>query len=135
MEEPKALALIICDEIIDDKRTHKKSLIGIFNSIVANNFPFRHRKMNVFISLTNCYGVHKVILQYSSLRDLIPIAQIHGKIRSKDPNAVIECAFELLEVSFPREGKYVFQVVMNDKPVIERVFNLVRGKGIRKLNP
>ncbi|MBI1871613.1 MAG: hypothetical protein HYS07_10535 [Chlamydiae bacterium] len=126
-EWPKALAMIICDEIIEDKRTNKKSLIGIFNSIAAYNLPIRHKKMLVFISVTNCRGSYKTILQYSSLKDLKPIAQIHGTITSTDPNAVIECAFELFDVAFPYEGKYNFQLLIDDRPVTERVFNLVKG--------
>jgi len=44
---PLGLALVVCDQIIEDKLTHKKSLIGIFNQIATPSFPCRHARMAV----------------------------------------------------------------------------------------
>ena len=60
---PIGLAIVICDQIIEDKLTHKKSLIGIFNQIATPTFPCRHPRMAVFVSLTEGRGAYDVRLR------------------------------------------------------------------------
>ena len=125
MEQPRALAMIICDDVIEDRRTHKKSLIGIFNQIVASNFPAIHPKMHIFFSLTNGRGKCKAVLQHTSLSDLEVLKEIQGEIHFLDPNMNLEYTFELLNVSFPRQGRYSFQLLLDGKLVMERVFEVL----------
>src|SRR5438046_3092720 len=63
IEQPMAQALVICDQIIEEAGTHKKSLIGIFNSIFASTFPIQYSKMCVYASLTNGRGRVKMELR------------------------------------------------------------------------
>ncbi|MBI4115149.1 MAG: hypothetical protein HY447_01085 [Candidatus Omnitrophica bacterium] len=126
-ELPKALAMIICDEMIEDKRTNKKSLIGLFNRIVTNQFPSRHKKMNIFFSLTGGRGKYKTRLQQTYLPEMKVLGEIEGEIEFTDPTAVMEFNFELNEVAFPYEGKYNFQLLIDNTPVIERIFEVVKG--------
>ena len=44
---PSGLAIVVCDQIIEDKATSKKSLIGIFNNIASPTFPCRHPQLSV----------------------------------------------------------------------------------------
>lgn len=127
MERPKALAMIICDEIIEDKRTHKKSLIGIFNQIVTGRFPAVHPKMHIFFSLTNGHGKYKAVLQHTSLSELSILKEIQGEMQFSDPNSNLEYSFELLNVSFPHEGRYSFQLLLDGHPVVERVFEVLKS--------
>ena len=53
---PSGVAIVVCDLIIEDKLTSKKSLIGIFNQIGAQSFPYRHPQICVFVSLTEGRG-------------------------------------------------------------------------------
>ena len=53
---PSGLAIVVCDQIIEDKATNKKSLIGIFNNIASQTFPCRHPQLSVFVSLTEGHG-------------------------------------------------------------------------------
>ena len=46
---PSGLAIVVCDQIIEDKATSKKSLIGIFNNIASQTFPCRHPALSVFV--------------------------------------------------------------------------------------
>jgi hypothetical protein len=41
---PRPLALVIADTVIEDTRTRKKSIIGIFNLICSTAFLFATRK-------------------------------------------------------------------------------------------
>ena len=55
-KKPIAEALILCDEIITEAGTNKKSLIGTFNSIVSAEFPMQHAKICVYAAMTNGQG-------------------------------------------------------------------------------
>ena len=127
MERPKALAMVICDDIIEDKRTHKKSLIGIFNQIVTARFPATHPKMHIFFSLTNGRGKYKAVLQHTSLTELKVLKEIQGEMHFPDPNANLEYSFELLNVSFPIEGRYSFELLLDGNPIVERVFEVLKS--------
>lgn len=127
METLKPLAMIICDEVVEDKRTDKKSLIGLFNQILTNKVPAVHKKMHVYFSLTNGRGNYRTILQYSYLPEMKVLGQIHGEVSFHDPNAILECDFELVDVLFPKEGKYNFQILVNDRPIIERIFEVKKS--------
>jgi len=47
------ISLMICDQVITETETNKKSLIGVFNSISAGQFPCRHPK--ICINLRNYF--------------------------------------------------------------------------------
>ena len=126
MESPKALAMIICDDVIDDKRTRKKSLIGMFDRIMAATLPTRHPKLHVFFSLTNGRGKYKATLEHTYIPELKVLQEIHGELDFPGPNAILEYDFELLNVAFPHEGKYSFQLLLDGKPVAERIFEIVK---------
>ena len=128
MEKPRALAMIMCDEVIEDKRSHKKSLIGMFNQIVTATFPAKHPKMYIFFALTNGRGLYQAKLQLTSLQDLSIVSEIQGEVEFEDPNAVLEYNFELLNLLFPIEGKYSFQLLLSGNVMIERVLRVAKTK-------
>ena len=68
---PIGLAIVVCDQIIEDKLTGKKSLIGIFNQIGTNNFPCRHPQMCVFVSLTEGRGQCAARLRITCRREAV----------------------------------------------------------------
>ena len=50
------VALIICDDVIEDRRTGNKSLIGLFNGIGAGQLPAVHPRMYLVASVTSGSG-------------------------------------------------------------------------------
>ena len=55
-------ALLVCDMVIEDKTTNKKSLVGLFTHIWAMAFPFAPHKMGVYFSLTDAEGTYEILL-------------------------------------------------------------------------
>ncbi|MCX7914998.1 MAG: hypothetical protein N3A53_01670 [Verrucomicrobiae bacterium] len=128
MEQPTpiGLAIVICDQIIEDKLTHKKSLIGIFNQIATPTFPCRHPRMAVFVSLTEGRGPYEVRLRIVHEETNTSIGEVKGQIQFADVNAVAELNFELLNVAFPHPGLYSIEFYCNDALVLERRFHVVK---------
>src|SRR5216684_1838861 len=93
---PIGLAIVICDQIIEDKLTNKKSLIGIFNQIGTGHFPCRHPQVCVFVSLTEGQGQSTARLRIVHEETTQVVTEISGEIQFPDINAVVELNFNLV---------------------------------------
>lgn len=127
LPSPTALAFIICDSVIEDKATNKKSLIGLFNSIATKTFPCIHSVIHVFVGLTGGHGEYQGDLSCVKDNDeSIKVLSLSGPIKFNDPLAVVEINFEIRGVHFPEAGLYRFEFLCNSVPVISRKFQVMQ---------
>jgi hypothetical protein len=131
-EQPMAQALVICDQIIEEAGTRKKSLVGVFNSIFASTFPVQHPKMCVYTSLTNGRGRLKIELrgvrvgeQGSEDKQFLSVS---GTIEFPDPNQVVEMLFNLNGVTFERPGLHTFELYCEGNLLLEKRFSVTELK-------
>jgi hypothetical protein len=125
---PIGLAIVICDQIIEDKLTGKKSLIGIFNQIGAQNFPCRHPQVCVFVSLTEGRGQCVARLRIVHDESNHVVAEVNGQIQFPDVHTVVELNFNLVGLTFPDPGVYSIEFYCDDSLVLERRFHVVHIK-------
>ena len=57
--KPSVQAFLVCDSVIIDSQTGKKSLIGTFTHIWAPRFPCQHNQMGIYFCLTDAEGVYE----------------------------------------------------------------------------
>lgn len=109
---PQCLSLIICDQVIEDKRTSKKSLIGTFNDIAAVKTPVRYPLMSLCLSLTNCLGRHEAVIEIFRDTDTggERVLRVPGRLEGRNPLDVIDMVFELRGVPIPAFGSYSVEV-------------------------
>jgi hypothetical protein len=125
---PIGLAIVICDQIIEDKLTGKKSLIGIFNQIGAQSFPCRHPQVCVFVSLTEGRGQCAARLRIVHDESNRVVAEVNGQIQFPDVHTVVELNFNLVGLTFPDPGVYSIEFYCDDSLVLERRFHVVHVK-------
>jgi hypothetical protein len=125
---PLGLAIILCDQIIEDKATNKKSLIGIFNQIATPSFPCRHPQLAVFVSITEGRSNYQARLRIVHESTGHAVADINGQIQLPDVNAVAELNFTLVGLTFPQPGLYSIEFYCDDILVLERRFHLIQAK-------
>jgi hypothetical protein len=123
-EQPMAQALVICDSVIDDVLTRKKSLIGIFSVIRAASFPVQHPNMSVYASLTNGRGEVQVTLRCVRVADDKEVFTAAGPVNFPDPTQVIELIFNLNRVPFETPGLYTFELLAQDNWLLEKRFSV-----------
>jgi hypothetical protein len=123
---PTGLAIVVCDQIIEDKLTHKKSLIGIFNQIGTPSFPCRHPQMSVFVSLTEGRGSSEARLRIVHDETGHAVAEVRGQIQFPDIHSVVELNFNLVGLVFPQPGLYSIEFYCDDALVLERRFHVVQ---------
>ncbi len=129
--QPKINAFLICDHVIHEAGTNKKSLIGVFHNISANSFPCTHYSMCIYVNLIDAQGTYDFELK---LIDLAGGAQIGNallpRIVISDRLKPAEICINLQGITFARHGKYEFQFYGNRELIASKDF-LVEKRDVR----
>ena len=120
--KPMGIALMVCDQVITEAVTNKKSLIGIFNQISARTFPCRHPRICIFVSLTGGHGKTKTEIRCVNEGMEQALFAAEGEVVFKNPNHVVEAVFEFNNVTFPAPGLHCIEVVSDGQLVLQRRF-------------
>jgi hypothetical protein len=111
---PTCLAVVLCDNILQDQETKKYYLMGTTTVMFARAFPARHQMLCIYVALT---GIHrKTTITVKQVRidpetaDDTEILIIEGTVDAPDPLAVAELTLKLRHVVFPQQGEYRFQI-------------------------
>jgi len=117
-------AMLVCDQVISEEGSHKKSLIGIFGNISAVKFPCVHHSLYVYIKLTEANGKYKFHLELVDLETGSDIARtaIPDEIEIKNPLISHDLVFNLRGLKFDRPGKYEFRIFANEEIVGQKTF-------------
>jgi len=127
---PAVKAILICDQIIHEYGTNKKSLIGIFEDIHLTNFPFRYPRIAVYVNLTDAHGKYSLELRLLEGtgggelgRGKTPEVNIDSPLRT------CEFALQIQNLFFKTPGAYEFQILANDELLATKTFN------VKKVDP
>ena len=124
---PTLNAMLLCDSIITEVGTNKKSLIGIFENICSSVFPWHHPKLSVYIKFTSAKGKYNFRLELVDLSN----NKIIGKgatleLDIKDKLNSFELAFNLIGLTFPMEGKYEFNIFADNNNFGSKTFSVTK---------
>ena len=125
-EKPIGEAIVICDQIITEVGTNKKSLIGVFNSIAGNAFPVQHPRLCVYCAMSNGRGHGTLQLKCIRVEDSSEVARVSGNVNFLDPNAVVELVFNFLNIPFERPGLYTFELGCEGEYLMEKRFTVLQ---------
>ena len=119
-ELPIGIGLIPCENVIEDIRTRKKSIIGIVSRITADVFPFTVQSFNMLISLTGCIGSFPCRLKCVHDDTRQEIMNVACDVKSSAMNEVVEVLVTFKTLKFPLPGTYTFSVVVDGIPIMFR---------------
>jgi hypothetical protein len=121
---PKTNAMLICDYVITERGTNKKSLIGVFENIGAVQFPCTHYQLSVYIKLTEAQGGYRFRLELVDLKNdtMIGKSQMPEPIQISNPLMTHELVFNLRGLRFPHAGEYEFRIFANDRIFGQKTF-------------
>ena len=123
---PCVQAFLVCDTIIVDQLTGKKSLIGTFTHLWAPRFPCQHPQMGVYFCFTDAEGTYEFELRLVFLDEdkligkasLPPVAVRH-RLEIQD------LGVNLPLLVFPGPGRYEFRLFANGHFVTQKDFNVI----------
>ena len=120
---PRCIAIVVCNEVIEDKRTNNKTLVGLFNQIAVNALPSVHPRMFVLVSLTDLSGKAPVLIRISSASKTV--AEFPGELATDDPRAVADIVLELRGLPLEEAGAYRIDVLVHQVSIADRYFHVV----------
>jgi hypothetical protein len=117
---------MICNEIIEDVRSHNKSLINVFNAVSAPQLPIVHPRMMVLASVTNVSGDFEVSLVLRAPSGHT-VFKVDGKFTAPDPLSVIDVQFELIGTPIEQLGTYTIDLMAGSAYLGGRRFQVIAG--------
>ena len=121
---PALNAMLICDLALQEQVTGKTSLVGIFETVSAYQFPARHGFLSVYVKLTDVQGEYHLRLELVRLEELKVVGQ--GQIRATFADRMVhaELVFQIGDIVFEGEGRYEFRLYANGRWVGSKSLNV-----------
>ena len=121
---PEVLAFILCDDVITDRETGKRSIIGTFSTIHVRKAPAIHHRMAIYIALTEGRGEQMLRIVVSHVESDKTVVQVQGKMTVGDPMAVGEFGVRISPLPLPEMGTYAVDLYANDELLKTRRFRV-----------
>jgi hypothetical protein len=121
-QPPEVLAMILCDQIITDVDSNKKSLIGLFDQVETATLPCLLHELHVYLSLTDGHGTLPLTLACIAEDDGEELFRGRAEVEFQCPLQVVELQFVFPNARFPRAGEYRFQLRAFGQVLRERKF-------------
>ncbi len=128
-EMPMGLSLLICDLIIQDKQTNKRTLVGLFDRLFTAKLPCVHPSLSIFVSLTSGHGQYncEIVCRHQAKEEVA--FSVKGKVAFQNPLQVVELVFNVQGITFRHEGEYWLEFNVDGVPVMmRRIFIVLKKK-------
>jgi len=124
---PSIQAFLVCDTVIEDSLTKKKSLIGLFTHLQAMTFPFQHHQVGLYFCMTDAEGTYHFDI------DLIHVNSDQLVCRASLPEITIGDRLQIADFGinapallFPLPGRYEFRLRMNGRVIAQKDFDVIQ---------
>lgn len=117
---PIPLAFLLCDQVITDENTKKKTLVSLFDRIWVNEFPTRHQGAALYVRLIGAEGNYNTRVEYVQVDSQDVLAETTGKMKVQDRHAPAEFSLALPPLPIPSAGEYEFRLWIDER-YIQRV--------------
>jgi hypothetical protein len=126
LHRPSVQAFLVCDCVIEDSATRKKSLIGIFTHLRAAIFPFQHQQLGVYFCLTDAEGTYQfdIDLFFLNTNELVCRATL-PPIDITDRLQISDFAINIPTLIFPAPGRYEFRLRIGHAIIAQKDFNVI----------
>lgn len=125
---PTLVSLLICDQVIDDRLTKKKSAIGLFNTVLVPSLPTRIHQLAVMATLTEISGRTPLRLRLMRDEDNSVLMQTQGHVDAPDPLTMVDLVFAMQGVPVAQAGQYAFELLSEGELLGRRRFRVVVGR-------
>jgi Family of unknown function (DUF6941) len=124
IERPFCVAIVICNEVIEDKTTSNKTLVSCFNTIGAPGLPCQHPRMFVMASMTDGRGRWPVTFRITGPSGPV-IMQVQGEAHFANPLDVVDLVLQVRGLQLTEEGEHRVEVLIGGVPRASRRFSVV----------
>ncbi|MGE0479796.1 MAG: hypothetical protein AB7Q17_04925 [Phycisphaerae bacterium] len=123
---PTLVSLLVCDQVIDDRLTNKKSAIGMFNMIIVPHIPAQVPHIAVLASLTEISSRAELEIRLARDADDTVLFSGRGAVEAPNPLAVVDLVFTMQRLQFPAAGQYAFELWAGGEMLGRRRFQVLQ---------
>jgi hypothetical protein len=125
---PTLVSLLVCDQVIDDRLSKKKSAIGLFNAVVVPSVPTRLHQLAVMATLTEISGRTPLQLRLMRDEDNRVLMKTNGHVDAPNPLAMVDLVFAMQGVPISQTGQYAFELLNEGELLGRRRFQVLIGR-------
>ena len=124
--KPNIQAFLVCDTIIIDSLTGKKSIIGAFTHLWAKTFPCQHPQMGVYFCLNDAEGEYQfeISLIYLNKNQIVGKGAI-SPITIQNRLETHDFGLNISAIILPGAGRYEFQLYANGQFISQKDFHVI----------
>ncbi|HEV2298889.1 MAG TPA: hypothetical protein VGR72_10265 [Candidatus Acidoferrales bacterium] len=111
---PTLLAFIVCDTVIHDVGTQKKTLVGVFDIVHSPIVPFVINSVGLYAKMVEGAGPYTVKVRMVNLKDESPLMEVSANAAWNTPEDPLELGMNFQGLPIPEFGTYEFQLFAND---------------------
>lgn len=124
---PTLVSLLICDQVIDDRLTGKKSAIGLFNTVLVPSVPTRIHQLTILAAVTEITARTPLELRLVRDADTAVLMATQGFVDAPNPLATVDLIFSMQGVAIPTAGQFAFELLASGEPLGRRRFQVLIG--------
>ena len=122
---PIVKAFLICDQVIHDAQTGKKTLVGVFHELRAERFPAVHPVLWIYANLTDARGKYVFEIRFYDVERNNVLGQgTPPTITIPGPLQTTELSAQLRNVQLPGPGTYEFQLHTNGELIATKAIRV-----------
>ena len=124
---PIVQSMILADHVHRDSMTNKKFILGTYNSVVTDKFPYP-KSLCLYLAITNAHGPLLLRIRLIDVDDQqSPVYETAYPVDLHDPNNVYELTIGAAVV-FPAPGDYRLQLYAGSELLRELRLRVVLAK-------
>jgi len=127
MRRPILKSILICDQIIEDIVTRKKTLVGVFERLISPTFPIHHGNLGVFFQIVDAEGEYNFSLELADVENNITMGVAHlptAKVES--PVQVSNFALMFQGLRFEHPGVHEFRLWVGNELIGQHALNVLQ---------
>lgn len=117
---PVTQAFLVCDRIITEETTHKNTLVGVFTTVWASDFPMVHTGLALYYRGMVEAGEHKFRIDFAKRGSEEVLTNVEGTLTVRKAELPTELSVQLPLLTIPRPGEYEFRIWL-DEAYVQRV--------------
>ncbi len=121
---PSLTAFLVCDMVIEDKVTNKKTIVGAFTDIYSDQFPCTHHGMGLYFCLTDADGNYELTLRLANSDSGDFLAEAVLSVSITDRLSINDFGVNIPQTVFQKPGRYEFQLYANKEFLGRKEFRL-----------
>src|SRR5258705_9753888 len=120
LEEPRVLALLVCDQVIVDRDTGKHSLIGLFEMINVRTFPTNARPSFIYACVAGGHSNEITYFLRLEAPDGEVLVEASLDVDEWGPTGIFQFEFRRPGVLLSSPGEYPVRLYVEGRVLSER---------------